>query len=55
MLWGYPIAALQYLKRAYRKAGERIFIWHVATECGEMAINRKKVDLDKIIGRNSSL
>ena len=51
-LWEDLTASFEYLKGAYRKAGEGLFI---KTGEGEMALNWKRVDLDYILGRNSLL
>ena len=51
-LWEDLTASFEYLKGAYRKAGEGLFI---ETGEGEMALNWKRVDLDYILGRNSLL
>ena len=51
-LQGDLIAACQYLKGAYRKAVEGLFI---RAEQGEMALNWKKIDLGQILEINSLL
>ena len=45
-LWGDLIAAFQYLKGAYKKAGEGLLQGHVVIGQGVIALNWKRVDLD---------
>ena len=45
-LQGDLIVAFQYLKGAYRKAKERLFIRACSDRMKEMALNGQRVDLD---------
>ena len=44
--------AIQYLKGAYRKAGEGLFIQASNDRTRGNGLNWKRVDLDEILGRN---
>jgi len=49
------IMTFQYLKGAYRKAGEGLLIRAGSDRTREMALNWQRVGLDQILGRNSLL
>ena len=49
------ITTFQYLKGAYRKAGEGLLIRAGSDRTREMALNWQRVGLDQILGRNSLL
>ena len=51
-LQGDLIAAFQYLKGAYRKAGEGLFIQASNDRTRGNGLNWKRVNLDEILGRN---
>ena len=44
--WGDPTVAFQYLKGAYRKAKEEVFIRVCSNRAREMALNWKRIVLD---------
>lgn len=52
-LWGDLVAALQYLKQAYKKAGERLFMTVWSSKA--VVLNWRRMDLGWMLGKSSLL